>query len=97
MKGFVKGVGGVVCKPAAGKPSANHSGLCTDAFLLGSFGVVGHTLVGIQRSIEKSLSRNPTEEECIAVASVWQGEAEMQGLTAQEKRAITSAWFAASR
>lgn len=97
VKGFVKGVGGVVCKPAAGKSSANHSGVCTDPFHSASFGMVGHTLVGIQRSIEKSLSRKPTEEECIAGASVWQGEEEMQGLTDQERRAITSAWFAASR
>ncbi|OJD30142.1 glycosyltransferase family 1 protein [Diplodia corticola] len=80
VKGCVKGVGGAVCKPAAG-----------------SFGVAGHTLVGIQRSIEKSILRRPSDDECIAVASVGQGEEEMRSLTDQEKKAIVDAWFDASK
>ena len=59
--------------------------------------MAGHTLMGIQKSIEKAISRKPTEEECVAVASVWQGEEEMRTLTEQEKTAIINSWFAGSR
>ncbi|KAB2570554.1 Vacuolar protein sorting-associated protein 13C [Lasiodiplodia theobromae] len=83
-KGFVKGfVKGV--GGLAVKPAA------------GGIGLAGHTLMGIQKSIEKTISRKPTEEECVAVASVWQGEEEMRTLTEQEKTAIINSWFAGSR
>ncbi|EKG14389.1 hypothetical protein MPH_08378 [Macrophomina phaseolina MS6] len=80
VKGVVKGVGGVVCKPAAG-----------------GVGLAGHTLVGIQRSIERGISRRPKDREPLSAAAVVEGEEEMLRLTDKEKDAIISAWFASTR
>ncbi|KKY24585.1 putative glucosyl glucuronosyl [Diplodia seriata] len=77
LKGFGKGLGGIVCKPAAG-----------------ALGVPGYAFTGIQRSIEKELSRKASPEECLAAAEVLQGEDEMRRLSDKERMDIVAAWLA---
>ncbi|GME43742.1 Vacuolar protein sorting-associated protein 13A [Neofusicoccum parvum] len=81
MSGFWKGFGRGVGGLAC-KPAA------------GAAGLPGHFFVGIQKSIEKRICRTASEEECIAVAQVLQGEEEMQSLTDKERMEIVSTWLA---
>lgn len=77
LKGFGKGLGGIVCKPAAG-----------------ACGVPGYAFTGIQKSIEKQLSRKASTEECLAAEEVLRGEEEMRKLSDIERTEIVSAWLA---
>ncbi|KAK0664247.1 hypothetical protein DIS24_g712 [Lasiodiplodia hormozganensis] len=77
LKGFGKGLGGIVCKPAAG-----------------ALGVPGYAFTGIQKSIERELSRQASPEECLAAAEILQGEDEMQRLSDKERMDIVTSWLA---
>lgn len=69
-------------------------GASTDRLDSGAAGLPGHFFVGMQKSIEKRICRTASEEECIAVAQVLQGEEEMQSLTDKERMEIVSTWLA---
>lgn len=54
----------------------------------------GYAFTGIQKSIERELSRQASPEECLAAAEILQGEDEMQRLNDKERMEIVTAWLA---
>lgn len=54
----------------------------------------GYAFTGIQKSIERELSRQASPEECMAAAEILQGEDEMQRLSDKERMDIVTAWLA---
>lgn len=54
----------------------------------------GYAFTGIQKSIEKQLSRKASTEECLAAEEVLRGEEEMRKLSDIERTEIVSAWLA---
>ncbi|KAL1645984.1 hypothetical protein SLS58_003404 [Diplodia intermedia] len=95
LKGFGKGLGGIVCKPAAGKSFSSFLSDCSlISWKTGALGVPGYAFTGIQRSIEKELSRKASPEECLAAAEVLHGEDEMRRLSDKERMDIVAAWLA---
>lgn len=89
IKGFGKGIGGVVLKPGAGKHS-HHEPFCTPAYQAAIWGLPGYTFKGIYKELQKHLGSSV--QNYIIAARTAQGYDEWHSSSQEERLDVFSRW-----
>ena len=89
IKGFGKGIGGVVLKPGAGKPSNNYP-LNSIAYQTAIWGLPGYTFKGIYKELQKHLGSSV--QNYIVAARTAQGYDEWHTSSREEQIDVVSRW-----
>ncbi|ODH17073.1 hypothetical protein ACO22_06297 [Paracoccidioides brasiliensis] len=96
MKGFGKGIGGLILKPGAGSYSFLEflDGCDSDSSSVGFFAVTGYTMSGVYKEIQKRLGTS-VENYIIASRSI-EGYEEWRRSTKVERETVIQSWYSLS-
>ena len=89
IKGFGKGIGGVVLKPGAGK-HFHHERFCTPTYQTAIWGLPGYTFKGIYKELQKHLGSSV--QNYIVAARTAQGYDEWHNASQEERLDVVSRW-----
>jgi len=90
VKGVGKGLGGVIIKPSAGRPSPCRSFSCWLTALAAILGVPGYAYKGIYKELRKSRGKNV--QDFIIAARTADGLEDWEASTVSEREKIVSRW-----